>query len=341
MPRRAGRGKLGSVRVRDHNGDDVDAEYSVEQDGELLALILQSASGPSGSRAARNTDYRKGLAILLGRLRTLGTVIQEALVDSAYTQRHGIPEAERRLLPAPVRLVDEPDIEALRLRLTSAQSRIGQAPGASKGGNSSKRIRLRVRVAEFSPEDAGLLADELARPDLPAVLLSPPPAQPRPEADPSAEARQIEEAVTQAAGKTAHRGRGQGFQVDQIVKVAVENCAMRAATEFYGEDWDVEDVHGNQSYDLICRRGGEVKHVEVKGTTSDGTEVILTPNEVRHAREHPDTALFVLSNIIVERSQDGTVTTAGGDKHVYDPWPIDDGTLVPLGFRYLVPRPAR
>jgi hypothetical protein len=186
------------VRVRDGNGDDVDAEYSVERDGKLLALILESASGPSGSRAVRNTDYRKGLAILLGRLRTLGTVIQDALVDSAFTQRHGIPEAERRLLPAPVRLVDEPDIEALRLRLTSAQSRIGQAPGASKGGNSSKRIRLRVRVAGFSPEDAVLLADELARPDLPAVLLSPP-AESRSEADSSAEARQIEEAVAQAA----------------------------------------------------------------------------------------------------------------------------------------------
>jgi hypothetical protein len=336
-PVHAGRGKLGSVRVRDGNGDDVDAEFSVEQDGELLALILESASGPAGSRAARNTDYRKGLAILLGRLRTLGTVIQDALVDSAFTRRHGIPEAERRLLPAPVRLVDEPNIEALRLRLTSAQSRIGQAPGASKGGNSSKRIRIRVRVAGFSPEDAALLADELARPDLPSVLLSPRPAEPRSEADASEQAREIEQAVAQAAGKTARPGRGQGFQVDQVVKVAVESCAMRAATEFYGENWDVEDVHGNQSYDLICRRGGKVKHVEVKGTTADGTEVILTPNEVRHAREHPDAALFILSNIIVERSQDGTVTATGGEKHVYDPWPIDNGTLVPLGYRYLVP----
>ena len=35
-----------------------------------------------------------------------------------------------------------------------------------------------------------------------------------------------------------------------------------------------------ESYDLICRRGDEVKHVEVKGTTTDGAEVILTPNEV-------------------------------------------------------------
>jgi Domain of unknown function (DUF3883) len=52
---------------------------------------------------------------------------------------------------------------------------------------------------------------------------------------------------------------------------------------------DVEDVHGRESYDLICRRGDEVKHVEVKGTTTDGIEVILTPNEVRHAPEYPCT----------------------------------------------------
>jgi hypothetical protein len=39
---------------------------------------------------------------------------------------------------------------------------------------------------------------------------------------------------------------------------------MQAASEFYGEDWDVEGVYCNQSYDLICGREGEVKHVEVK-----------------------------------------------------------------------------
>ena len=116
-----------------------------------------------------------------------------------------------------------------------------------------------------------------------------------------------------AAGKVARQGRGQGFQLDQEVKVAVEALAMNMATEFYGKAWTVEDVHGSESYDLICRRGDEVKHVEVKGTTTDGAEVILTPNEVRHAREHPRTALFVLSNITIERAEDGTVTAAGGE----------------------------
>jgi hypothetical protein len=150
-------------------------------------------------------------------------------------------------------------------------------------------------------------------------------------------AEQAMQAVIDAAGKIARRGGGQGFHLDQDVKVAVEVRAMNAATEFYREDWDVEDVHGTESYDLVCRRHGEVKHVEVKGTTTDGTEVILTPNEVRHAREYPHTALFILSNITIERAHDGTVTAAGGDQHLFDPWPIDDGTLMPLGFRYRVP----
>lgn len=112
---------------------------------------------------------------------------------------------------------------------------------------------------------------------------------------------------------------------------------MNVATEFYGEAWSVEDVHDSESYDLVYRRGEEVKHVEVKGTTTDGAEVILTPNEVRHARENKCTALFILSNVRVERAEDGTVTATDGVRHLYDPWCLDDSALTPLGFRYQVP----
>lgn len=278
------------------------------------------------SRPARNTDYRKALAVLLDRLRDMDAVIEDALVDSAFTQRSGIPESDRQLIRTPIRLIDEPDVEALRLKLTSAQLRIGRSPNTPGGGNSSKRIRLRLRVAGFSPHDASLLADELTRPRLDS-----------PANKSSGEIQQIEHAVALAAGKPIGPSRGQGFQLDQAVKVAVEHLAMRTASEFYRKDWDVEDVHGAQSYDLICRRNGEAKHIEVKGTTTSGTEVILTPNEVKHARTYPHTALFVLSDIIIERLEDGTVTATGGKIRLYDPWLIDDGTLVPLGFRYLVP----
>ena len=504
------------MHLVDDSGRALDAEYLVEADGRHLALIMESRSGMSGRRASRNPDYNRALTILLARLGMLNAVLVDALVDSRHTQDLGLPEADRRLIHAPIRLELEPDASALQRRLGTAQAKIAQAPDATKGGNSTKRIRLRIDVPGFQLGDAARLAQTLAAPivlnvdkrpgywwergvgenvwmeitrrdDIGADLKAPsaarggvttasyvlvPLVQPadivvhydsRQEAmvgvsvassaaEPApiywvargsyarrageqprwlpglrialdqyrlleppvtlAEIRrhkgellalrqriqihgsgqpiyfpwipyqdtlrtfqsylvkmpqeaislfpqlramvdqakgqasglllaspteQAEEAVKDAAGKVARRGRGQGFQLDQEVKVAVEALAMNMASEFYSKAWEVEDVHGTMSYDLICRRDDEVKHVEVKGTTTDGAEVILTPNEVRHAREHSCTALFVVSNITVERAEDGTVMATGGRRHLYDPWRLDDGTLTPLGFRYQVP----
>jgi hypothetical protein len=150
---------------------------------------------------------------------------------------------------------------------------------------------------------------------------------------------QAEDAVAAAAGKAARRGRGQGFQLDQAAKTAVEAHAMNTATEYFSQAWDVEDVHGRESYDLLCRRGDQEMRVEVKGTTTAGTEVILTPNEVDHARSYAHTALFILSNIALRKTDDGTVEATGGDRQVLDPWQIDEGTLTPIGFRYQPPDP--
>jgi Domain of unknown function (DUF3883)/EVE domain len=503
------------VHLVDERGLAIEAEYHVETDGGHLALILESRSGMSGRRAPRNPDYNRALAILLARLGRLNAVLVDALVDSRHTQDLGVAEADRRLIQAPIRLALEPDADVLRRRLGTAQAKIAQAPDATKGGNSTKRIRLCIDVPGYQLGDAARLARALAmsvqiaekepsywwerevgenvwmeitrRDDIGADLKAPSAArggvatasydlvrlvqpgdvvvhydshkeaivgvsvaastaepapiywvargsyarrageQPRwllglrvaleeyrhleppvtladirqrkepllmlrqriqaradgrpiyfpwipyqdtlrtfqsylvkmpqeaislfprlramvdqAETQPSgiglaSPAEQAEEAVKDAAGKLARRARGQGFQLDQEAKVAVEALAMNMATEFYSKAWDVEDVHGTKSYDLVCRRGHEVKHVEVKGTTTDGAEVILTPNEVRHAQGSPCTALFVVSNIMVERAEDGTVTAAGGEHHCYDPWQLEDGTLIPLGFRYQVP----
>jgi hypothetical protein len=76
----------------DDSGQILDAEYVVEREGDQLALILSSSSGPAGIRPARNTAYRPALALLLARLRNLGAVVEDALFDSLSTQRHGTPE---------------------------------------------------------------------------------------------------------------------------------------------------------------------------------------------------------------------------------------------------------
>ena len=504
------------MHVVDDSGRTLDAEYVVEADGGHLALILESRSGMSGRRVPRNPDYNGALTVLLARLGTLNAVLVDALVDSRHTRDLGLPATDRRLIQAPIQLALEPDAGALRRRLGTAQAKIAQGPDVAKGGNSTKRIQLRLDVPGFRLGDATRLAQTLAatiapvagkrtgywwerdasenvwmeitrRDDIGADLKAPsaarggvttasyalvPLVQPddvvvhydsRQEAivgvsvaasaaepapiywvargsyarraaeqprwlpglrvgldqyrllDPpvtlieirrykeallalrrqiqasaggqpiyfpwipyqdtlrtfqsylvkmprkaislfpqlhamidqakgqasglvlTSPTEQAEEAVKDAAGKVARLGRGQGFQLDQDVKVAVEALAMNMATEFYGKAWDVEDVHGTESYDLICRHGDEVKHVEVKGTTTNGAEVILTPNEVKHARENPCTALFIVSNVTVERAKDGAVIATGGKRDLYDPWRVDDGTLTPVGFRYQVP----
>jgi hypothetical protein len=144
-----------------------------------------------------------------------------------------------------------------------------------------------------------------------------------------------EHAIDASAGKS--RGRsGQGFRQDQAIKVAIEAHAMDAAIEYWSQRGVVEDVHGNRSYDLVCIVDGHEVHIEVKGTTTAGDDVILTPNEVAHARKYPYVCLFIVSDIEVTRHSDGQIETSGGSESVLDPWRIDEGTLTPIGFKYEV-----
>ena len=147
----------------------------------------------------------------------------------------------------------------------------------------------------------------------------------------------VERDIDALAGKTRQHG-GQGFQLDQQVKVAIENYAMNLAWKFYDSDgWKIEDVHGNRPYDYVVRKGNQEKRVEVKGTTTDGSGVILTPNEVENARTWKDLCLFIVRGIVITRLPNGGVEASGGSLAIFDPWRIDDGKLEPLGYKYQVP----
>lgn len=133
------------VRATDDSGAELNAEFSVEPDGDHLALILESAGGRvAGSPHSRNHQYVPALTLLLGRLRDREAVLLGAFVDSQVVGL--LPESERALVDAPVNLVDHSDLNALRLRLTRAQGLVGQRAGAPKEGNNRKRIRLRLSV---------------------------------------------------------------------------------------------------------------------------------------------------------------------------------------------------
>jgi hypothetical protein len=142
------------VQLIDDAGRRLEADYLVEPDGSYIALIMESRSGMSGSRPPRNPDYNQALTVLLTRLGQLNALLADAVVDSRHVRDLGVPESARRLISAPVRLAADPDIVALRRRMGTAQAKIAQAPDATKGGNSTKRIRLRLQVPGYHPGDA-------------------------------------------------------------------------------------------------------------------------------------------------------------------------------------------
>jgi hypothetical protein len=144
------------------------------------------------------------------------------------------------------------------------------------------------------------------------------------------------DAVARGAGRRSRRG-GQGFRQSAADRNAIDRHAMALATAHLEKaGWKVTDVSATHSYDLRCRRARKELHVEVKGTTSGGESVILTPNEVDHAREvYPDVALLIVHDVVLEYDADARPLAGGGKILLIDPWNIDaEGTLKPTGFTY-------
>jgi hypothetical protein len=131
---------------------------------------------------------------------------------------------------------------------------------------------------------------------------------------------------------------GQGFVLDSKVRQALEGYAMDAAKRHYkGLGYRWEDLSKTCPYDLRCSKGNDVVYVEVKGTQTDGVEIILTPGEVEFARRHKgQMALFILHSIHVAAGEGGPVLS-GGERYLIQPWDVDLGTLKPVSFKYEVP----
>lgn len=137
-----------------------------------------------------------------------------------------------------------------------------------------------------------------------------------------------------AAGKL-HKG-GQGFLVSQAVRKAVEVYATDWAARYYrAQGWMVTDVGASEPYDLHCTRGLTELHVEVKGTTTFGETIILTRNEVAHAKKaHPNVELFVVTDIRIDEQDGDDHVASGGVARVCGNWLPTDDRLMPMGYVY-------
>lgn len=146
--------------------------------------------------------------------------------------------------------------------------------------------------------------------------------------------RSTSEAAVEAA--VIARAKTQGFQVDSAVRRAVEEHAMKQAEAHFVSLFDSVKRKG-KPYDLCCTKQSSVLFVEVKGTQSEGTEILLTPNEVAFAKKHRgEMALFLVYNIEASK-KNGEIVTSGGTTHLDLNWVIDEARLSPLGYSYSLP----
>ncbi|AQW53402.1 protein NO VEIN domain-containing protein [Streptomyces violaceusniger] len=96
-----------------------------------------------------------------------------------------------------------------------------------------------------------------------------------------AEVREATQSAATTANRRSARKGGQGFLLTAAERGAIEKRSVLLATEhFKAQGRTVKDVDATKSYDLELKRGDEKLHVEVKGTTSDGSQIILTRAEV-------------------------------------------------------------
>lgn len=144
------------------------------------------------------------------------------------------------------------------------------------------------------------------------------------------------EALRVIAGKS-RKVSGQGFQSSSAVRRAIELRAMHLAiNHFQQQGWIVEDVSKYESYDLLCTRQEERLYVEVKGTTSEGSKILMTYQEVIHTQQnYPHTALFVVSQIKLINSE-ADLEAIGGEIKLYQPWLLSDESLKAIAYEYRV-----
>lgn len=135
----------------------------------------------------------------------------------------------------------------------------------------------------------------------------------------------------------AGKGSGQGFRLTAAERRAIEQRAVDETILYLkAHGYSVTNVGNRESYDLHASREDGDLFVEVKGTTSTGTDILLTRNEVLlHQERYPRNALAIVHSILLDRSGDSP-SASGGTLSVKQPWQINEAQLTPIAFRYSV-----
>ena len=131
----------------------------------------------------------------------------------------------------------------------------------------------------------------------------------------------------------------QGFIASALARKTIEMRAMLVVAEHLTRDgWLLTDVSSKQSYDFHCRKGGQVKYIEVKGTTGSGQQVQITAAELAFAQTHEhEMVLAIVANIQIQEKDDGALEATGGSLRLIEKWAPQPDCLLPISFFYKVP----
>lgn len=128
----------------------------------------------------------------------------------------------------------------------------------------------------------------------------------------------------------------QGYVEDSAVRKAIELQAVKTAIAHYmalGAD-EIEEL--GKPYDLKVKFPDRETHVEVKGSLRTLTSVVLTKNEVQHARDTPGTELIVVDQIRMTTASSGDIKTAGGRLRSWSDWAPSDESLVAKTYDHIL-----
>jgi hypothetical protein len=114
--------------------------------------------------------------------------------------------------------------------------------------------------------------------------------------------------------------RGQGFQSDVRYRTEIEAHSMRVVKRELRKRYaNVHDVSAERSYDYLCiSKNGRQRKVEVKGTTTAGSSVLVSRREFELAKAEP-VDLYILSDIKIV-DQRGDVSATGGTLTLFNNW---------------------
>lgn len=308
--------------IYDAENEELDARFIVERDDNVLSVVLEnSVAGPSPS----NLDYDQALQLILERLASVDAELSRIEVDSKQSASMS-PEQRTIVLDDPPLLSAVDDLRAFRRKICGGAAKTARLPGATGGGNPRKRLRLFLAFTKRPTPSVEDLVQLIGH-DRPIEYDS--------SLERQSNASELDSERSTVLSWGTHARSQQGFQREQAVREAVEQRAMIAAEQHYAAaQWaTTRREHDNVGYDILCIKGSAWLFVKVKGSRRDGTQVIITENEARHAHDNSEhSELFILSEIQVDD------IAASGVVRIIPKWdPLVSGTLVPITYYWRPP----